>query len=140
MDLNCFSFCTLMMSLLKVYLPVFVVNFLTGRCGLVFKADNQRGRCLAVLIVKLLSRFGKMYSQCRILQPGATGLANFTAKSASVKQIGFRGLAAMGFGMAAHMLKCNFLLLFVMEVLTSVGITMKNSINQEKWIDLAVFP
>jgi len=39
-----------------------------------------------------------MYSsQCRILQPGATGLANFTAKSDSVKQIGFRGLAAMGF-------------------------------------------
>ncbi|KAJ6977019.1 hypothetical protein NC653_029027 [Populus alba x Populus x berolinensis] len=46
--------------------------------------------------------------QCKILQPGATGLSNFTAKSASVKQIGFRGLAAMGFGMAAHMLKCNF--------------------------------
>lgn len=78
--------------------------------------------------------------QCRILQPGATGLSNFTAKSASVKQIGFRGLAAMGFGMAAHVLKCNFLLLFVMEVLTFAGITMKNSIKQEKWIDLAVFP
>lgn len=40
----------------------------------------------------------------------------------------------MGFGMAAHMLKCDFLLLFVMEV-TFVGVTMKNSIKQEKWID-----
>lgn len=44
--------------------------------------------------------------------------------------LSFPGPAAMGLGMAAHMLKCNFLLLmvFMMKVLTFVGTTMKESI------------